>query len=175
MAIAEDNKLRVWTDIRTGETVKAMAAGVPCKLIDGTPVRRGDFVVEDAAGVRTVYTPSDFKQYYYIPPPVKHIESREKNAWEKPGIVEPKEPAATTAFALGAFDRHDPKSIEKAWLEVEAAVQILAKRTLQLQPLNGASRESAQASLRLREAAFWLSQRKQIVPSTVEEIKAAVS
>lgn len=188
MKTLPDNDLRKsrrYQVIGSDEVVMAMVSELKMKLINGDPVNPGDFVIQDSRGERTAMRPADFWK--------KHTKAKDVvklNEGPKPPTkigassalknvvtgVSATEHAAIVSHALvlGTFDRHDARSIEKAWLEVEAATTLLVKRSLQLQTLNGASRESAQASLRLREAAFWLSQRKQIVPTTVEEVKEAL-
>lgn len=157
-----------------GPAVDASQANCDIKLLGGKQIRRGDVIVRrpgDDIQNALVMTVDDFMRQYVEVAPIPQCVA-EPGRWD---ASKGEAVTVSTTLVLGSYDRSDTRSIEKAWLEVEAATGLLVKRSLQLQTLNGASRESAQASLRLREAAFWLSQRKQIVPTTVAEIKAAVA
>lgn len=75
------------------------------------------------------------------------------------------------AFALKDFDKKDTRSVEEAWLDVEAGVQLLVARAMKLQTARGASRESSLATTKLREALMWLAQRRQLPQPAVRDDK----
>ena len=155
------------------EVVDACEAGGAMRLMGGREVKRGDIIVRrrgDDIQSAVVMTADDFHRQYIEAPERPAASSTLKHIICGASATE--HAAAKTLFRLEPLLR-EPRCVERAWVDVQVGLTVLVNRARELQKLQGASKETSEATARMREALGWLRERPTISPIPVDEVAAA--